>query len=94
MEVNGLFPVLTLMLGWGLNQVESIVKLRRDDRRAAGPVLTDLFEIRHQLMSVDAAMKEIAKHLPIPAQAQLQLQGKRQAGCILCVPLSSGKLTA
>jgi hypothetical protein len=74
MEVGGLFPVLTLLLGWALNEVGSLARLRREDRRAAGPVLTDLLEIRHRLVGLEAAMRRFGKDLQIPAQARLQLQ--------------------
>jgi hypothetical protein len=49
------------------------LRLRREDRRATGPILTDLFEIRHQLVALDAFKKELGKQIQIPAQAQLQL---------------------
>ena len=74
MEIGGLFPVLTLVLGWALNEVGSLARLRREDRRAAGPVLTDLLDIRHNLLAFDAYSKELAAHFPMSAQAQVQLQ--------------------
>ena len=69
----------SLAAGWALNELSQLIRLRREDRRAAGPVVTDLLEIRHQLMTLDAFKKELTKHFPIPAQAQLQLQNWIQA---------------
>jgi hypothetical protein len=74
MEIGGLFPVLTLVLSWALNEVGSLVRLRREDRRAAGPVLTDLLEIRHSLVGLGATMRRLDKEFQIPAQARLHLQ--------------------
>jgi hypothetical protein len=73
-DLEKLFPVLALILGWALNELGSSLRLRREDRRAAGPVLMDLFEIRHRIVALDAWRKEMITHFPIPAQAQLQLQ--------------------
>lgn len=69
-----LFPAITLILGWALSELGSLLRLRHEDRRAAGPVLSDLFEIRQTIVALDAWKKEFATHFPIPAQAQLQLQ--------------------
>jgi len=74
LSFHNLFPVLALILGWALNELGSSLRLRREDRRVAGPVLVDLFDIRHHLVALDAWKREIATHFPIPAQAQLQLQ--------------------
>lgn len=71
-------PLLAVALGWLLNELSSLVRLRREDRRTAGPVLTDLLEIRHRLLTLNEAVreyvKELGKHLQLPSQAQLQFQ--------------------
>ncbi len=72
--MNRILPLLAVALGWLLNELSSLVRLRREDRRAAGPVLTDLLEIRHRLLTVDAYVKELGKQFQIPPQAQLQLR--------------------
>jgi hypothetical protein len=74
MDIGALFPVLTLVLGWALNEMGSVLRLQREDRRAAGPVLTDLLEIRHRLVGLEAAMRRLGKEFQIPAQARVQLQ--------------------
>jgi hypothetical protein len=70
MELGGLIPVLALVLGWALNEFSSSLRIRREDRRAAGPLLTDLLEMRHRLFGLDAAIAELRAHLPIPPEAE------------------------
>ncbi len=77
--MNGIIPLLAVALGWLLNELSSLLRLRREDRRAAGPVLMDMLEIRHRLLIVDAYVKELGKQLQIPPQAQLQLRQHIQA---------------
>lgn len=72
--MNMIIPLMAVALGWLLNEMSSLVRLRREDRRAAGPVLMDLFEVRHRLLVADAYVKELGKRFQIPSQAQLQLQ--------------------
>ncbi|MFZ0332519.1 MAG: hypothetical protein WBG29_05580 [Candidatus Acidiferrales bacterium] len=76
--MNVIIPLLAVALGWLLNELSSLIRLRREDRRAAGPVLTDLLEIRHRLLTLNEAakeyVKELGKHLQLSSQAQLQFQ--------------------
>jgi hypothetical protein len=72
--VTWLQAVFSMAAGFALNEVSQLIRLRRKDRRAAGPVLSDLFEIRHKIIALDAWKREFTTHFPIPAQAQLQLQ--------------------
>jgi len=72
--MDSLITLLAVVLGWFLNEVANLLRLGREDRRAAGPVLTNLLEIRHQLIAFDAFKSALSKELQIPAQAQLQLQ--------------------
>ncbi|MGO8731616.1 MAG: hypothetical protein ACLQVM_02355 [Terriglobia bacterium] len=75
MDIGSSIPaVFALAVGWALNEVSASFRLRREDRRAAGPILSDLFEIRHQLVTLEAVKKELEKQFLIPAQGQLQLQ--------------------
>jgi len=60
--------------GWLLTELSSLLRLQREDRRAAGPVLTDLLEIRRRVIGLDSAMKRFGDELQIPAPALLQLQ--------------------
>jgi hypothetical protein len=76
--MNMIVPLLAVALGWLLNELSSLVRLRREDRRTAGPVLTDLLEIRHRLLTLNEAVteyvKELGKQLQLPSQAELRFQ--------------------
>lgn len=72
--MNKIIPLIAVAVGWLLSELSSLVRLRREDRRAAGPVLADLLEIRHRLLAVDEYVKEVGKQIPIPSQDKLQLQ--------------------
>jgi hypothetical protein len=74
MDTSSLIPVGTLLLGWGLSEVSASFRSRREDRRAVGPVLKDLLEIRHRLIGLDAALAELKKYLPIPPEASLPIK--------------------
>jgi hypothetical protein len=58
-----MLPLLAVAIGWLLNELSSLIRLRREDRRSAGPVLTDLLEIRHKLITLNEAVKEYLKEL-------------------------------
>jgi hypothetical protein len=72
--MDRIITLLAVALGWLLSELSTLLRLRREDRRAAGPLLSDLLEIRHRLVALDAFRKELGKQVQIPAQAQLQVQ--------------------
>jgi hypothetical protein len=74
MEIGSIFPVLTLILGWALNEVGSSLRLRREDRRAAGPLLADLLMLRHQLFALENVVAHLRSHVQFPAQVELWLK--------------------
>lgn len=69
-----LITLLAVAVGWLLNELSSLIRLRREDRRSIGPVLRDLLEIRHRLFALDSAIAELKRHLPIPAEAESPLK--------------------
>jgi hypothetical protein len=69
MDIDRLFPVLALVLGWALNEMGASLRLRREDRRAFGPLLTDLLEMRHRLFGLDTALALLRPRLPVPPEA-------------------------
>src|SRR5579862_3802668 len=73
-----ILPLFAVALGWLLNELSSLIRLRREDRRTAGPVLTDLLEIRHRLVTLNEAIKEylqeLGKHVQLSPQARVQVQ--------------------
>jgi hypothetical protein len=79
MDVAQVITLIAVALGWLLNEVSSLLRVRREDLRAAGPVLRDLLEIRHQLVALDAVINELRKQFPLPPQARLHVQQAIQA---------------
>lgn len=75
MDIGSSFStVFALVVGWTLNELSASIRLRREDRRVAGPLLGDLLEIRHQLFALDAIVSHLGSQLNLPAQAQLALK--------------------
>jgi len=72
--MDKIITLLAVALGWLLNELSTLLRLRREDRRAAGPVLTDLLEIRHRLVALDAVVAELGKRFEVPPQGRLLLQ--------------------
>lgn len=72
--MHELITLLAVAVGWLLNELSSLIRLRREDRRSIGPVLRDLLEIRHRLFALDSAIAELKRHLPIPAEAESPLK--------------------
>ncbi len=69
-----IITLLAVVLGWLLNEASSLLRLRREDLRTAGPVVADLLEIRHQSVALETVMEELRTQFQIPPQAQMQLQ--------------------
>lgn len=74
MSTKILFALVGVALGWALTELGLFLRLRREDRRLEGPILTDLLEIRHRLFVLDAGIKEISKEIPFSTQDKVQLQ--------------------
>lgn len=77
--VSWLATVAAVIAGWALNEISQYIRVRREDRRTTGPVLAELFEIRHRLVALDAYMNELRARFQIPAQAEAQLKQCIQA---------------
>lgn len=65
MKLEYWFPVLSLILGWLLNELGQLFRLRREERKAFGRAIADLLEIRHELKSFNVIFGEIKKRLPV-----------------------------
>ena len=72
--MDKIITLLAVALGWLLNELTNLLRLRREDRRAVGPVLRDLLEIRHRLIALDFVLPELKKHFPIPPEAEFPLK--------------------
>lgn len=58
-----------MAVGWFLHELSDVVRLRREDHRAAGKVLAELLEIRHRWRSLPAYITEIQKRFALPPEA-------------------------
>lgn len=70
---SGVLPVLSVALGWLLNEFGSALRLRREDRRAIGRLLSDLLVIRREVLAMQAAAKMI-RELPYSPREHLFFQ--------------------
>ena len=59
------FPVVTLLIGWFLNELHHWFWSNREERKPFGKALTDLLELWHDLKGLRIALFEIKKRFPI-----------------------------
>jgi hypothetical protein len=64
-DADWLKPLLAVLFGWGLNSVSQLLLGLSERREAVSKALSDLLEIRHQLLALDLAMVEIGKIVPL-----------------------------
>lgn len=69
-DLNYVIPLVGVIIGWFLNEIGQLLRLRREDRRAIGRALADLMEIRHNLFVVKKVSDEVIRRLGIPPQNQ------------------------
>jgi hypothetical protein len=74
MRLEYWFPVLTLIVGWSLNELSHVFRLRREERKPFAQAIADLLEIRHSIRVVSVAITEFKKRFPIPPDAELALR--------------------
>jgi hypothetical protein len=58
-----------LVVGFGLNEMSSIIRGNREARRTVGSALTELLEVRHELRMFPLALKSLKETIPIPITA-------------------------
>ncbi len=63
-------PLLGVVIGWGLKEISEMIRTRREDRKVIGKALADLLEIRHRVVAIPHAMKEITNRLGFPPEFQ------------------------
>jgi hypothetical protein len=66
-------PLIAALFGWVLSSLSQYLLARRQRREAISRALSDLLEIRHQLIAVDATLKKIRETVPIPPEAEAQV---------------------
>jgi len=66
-----IIPLIALIIGWFLNELSLVFRVRRDDRRAIARAVADLLEIRHRLFAVKKVPEEIKKRFNISDHEQV-----------------------
>ncbi len=66
-DMDKIITLLAVTLGWFLNEVGRAFELRREGRRAIAEVLTDLMEIRHNLLAIEKLRDVLSTTLRVPA---------------------------
>jgi hypothetical protein len=69
-----ILPLVGVVVGWVLNEFSHVFRLRREERRAIGRVLSDLIGIRRHLLAVKVMAEQIGKHGNFSAQEQVYFQ--------------------
>jgi hypothetical protein len=67
-------PLLAVLVGWILHELSDVIRLGRQDRRAAGQVLAELLELRHLYRCLPAVIQEIHRRTPVPPEADALLR--------------------
>lgn len=68
MELSSILPVLTLILGWFLNEASKYLGLRREKRGAIAQAIADLLEIRHQMVSIRMVVEKMTEKFNLPSE--------------------------
>lgn len=61
--------LLGLVIGFLLNELSSVIKSGREDRRTIGKALAELLEVRHHLKTLPLAIDSLKESLPGPISA-------------------------
>jgi hypothetical protein len=68
MEFSSILPVLTLVIGWFLNEASKYLGFRREKRGAIAQAIADLLEIRHQMVSIRTIVEQMTKKFNLPSE--------------------------
>src|SRR6266567_2312680 len=67
-------PLFSVAVGWFLHEFSDVIRQKREDRQAAGLVLAELLEIRHQYRSLPALVAEIRTRFTLPPEIATFIQ--------------------
>src|SRR5690554_6923669 len=65
-EITSLWPVLTLVIGWFLNEISSKRRTNQDQKKAISVAVSDLLEIRHEIIATTESFNTIISSFNIP----------------------------
>ncbi len=70
-ELTFVISVVTLLVGWLLNEASHRRREISSDKRAISRAIADLLEVRNRTLFLNAYLDEVAKRFKIPNEAQL-----------------------
>lgn len=74
MEFNNILPILTLILGIALAELNYIFRTRREDRKNTGLVIAYLLEIRHRILGIRIVFDEVKSRVQYTPEEENQIQ--------------------
>lgn len=74
MDIKIILPILTLLLGWILNEFNSYFRGKREDKRNIGLMISFLLEIRQGLIATEFIFKKIKSIEQIPPELEIILK--------------------
>lgn len=66
--------IVAVIVGWSLNELSFHLRVRLEDRRSIGRALSELMEIRHELIALPKIMEVVRTKIPIPSEAGPQIR--------------------
>jgi hypothetical protein len=66
-------PLTAALFGWVLSSLSQHLLARRQRREAINRALSDLLDIRHQLIALDATFKKLREIVLVPPEVEAQL---------------------
>lgn len=73
MNFEIILPVLTLLIGWFLNEFGNFFRERKEQRKVLGIAISDLLEIRSRLVTYKEMANVLHERLGIPSNTQLPI---------------------
>jgi hypothetical protein len=73
-DADWIKTLLAAFFGWALSSLSQYVLVIRERRQAISKALSDLLELRFQLLVTESAFEQVRKIAPVPPQAEPQLR--------------------
>lgn len=70
MEFSNILPVLTLILGWLLNEASRYLGIRKEKRESIAQAISDLLEVRHQIVAIRTVVEQLTERFNIPPEVR------------------------
>ena len=70
-----LIALFGVFVGWGLNQLGEVIKVRREDRRNLGKAIAELLDLRYRLAGMQKITEELRQGAGLSELEVMALQG-------------------